>query len=376
MLWLIWLINELGESDNMKKLLVTGGAGFIGANFAHYWLGEYAGDKVVVLDALTYAGNLASLDGLKNNADFTFVHGDITDQPLVEKLLRDHQIDTLVHFAAESHVDRSISGPDVFIETNVIGTHSLLKAARQVWLDEGRVTDHRFHHVSTDEVYGALGPSDPAFSETTQYAPNSPYSASKAASDHLVRAYLHTFELQVSTSNCSNNYGPFHFPEKLIPLIITNILNNQPLPVYGDGQQIRDWLYVDDHARGIDKVIRNGVVGETYNIGGINEWANIDIVNLLCAELDKRLEANPVLRERYPLAPIVNGKRSVDLIQYVEDRRGHDRRYAINPDKASAELNYQPVETFETGIAKTIDWYLENPQWWVPLREAAQLKAA
>lgn len=360
----------------MKKLLVTGGAGFIGANFAYYWLKEYAGDKVVVLDALTYAGNLASLDGLKDNSDFSFVQGDISDQPLVEKLLRDNEIDTLVHFAAESHVDRSISGPDVFIETNVIGTHSLLKAARQVWLDEGRVSDHRFHHVSTDEVYGALGPNDPAFSETTQYAPNSPYSASKAASDHLVRSYLHTFGLQVSTSNCSNNYGPFHFPEKLIPLIITNILNSQPLPIYGDGQQIRDWLYVDDHARGIDKVIRKGVVGETYNIGGINEWANIDIVNLLCKEVDRRLEAKSELGDRYPLAPVVNGKRSVDLIQYVEDRRGHDRRYAINPDKANAELDYQPVETFESGIAKTIDWYLENPQWWEPLRDAAQLKAA
>lgn len=360
----------------MKKLLVTGGAGFIGANFAHYWLDEYVGDKVVVLDALTYAGNLASLDALKSNSDFSFVQGDIADQPLVEKLLRDHEIDTLVHFAAESHVDRSISGPDVFIETNVIGTHSLLKAARQVWLDEGQVSDHRFHHVSTDEVYGALGPNDPAFSETTQYAPNSPYSASKAASDHLVRSYLHTFGLQVSTSNCSNNYGPFHFPEKLIPLIITNILNSQPLPIYGDGQQIRDWLYVDDHARGIDKVIRKGVVGETYNIGGINEWANIDIVNLLCKEVDRRLEAKPELGDRFPLAPVVNGKRSVDLIQYVEDRRGHDRRYAINPDKANAELDYQPVETFESGIAKTIDWYLANPQWWEPLRQGAQLKAA
>lgn len=360
----------------MKKLLVTGGAGFIGANFAHYWLHEYGGDKLVVLDALTYAGNVASLDSLKSNPDFSFVHGDIKDQPLVEKLLREHEIDTMVHFAAESHVDRSISGPDVFIETNVIGTHSLLKAARQVWIDEASVSEHRFHHVSTDEVYGDLGPNDPAFSETTQYAPNSPYSASKAASDHLVRSYLHTFGLQVTTSNCSNNYGPFHFPEKLIPLIITNILNNQPLPIYGDGQQIRDWLYVDDHARGIDKVIRKGVIGETYNIGGINEWANIDIVNLLCLELDKRLEANPELGDRFPLAPIVNGKKSKDLIQYVEDRRGHDRRYAINPDKANAELDYQPAETFESGIAKTIDWYLDNPQWWEPLRQAAQLKAA
>ena len=360
----------------MKKLLVTGGAGFIGANFVHYWLREYPEDTVVVLDALTYAGNVASLECLKDNSNFKFMQGDIIDQPLVENILREYRIDTLVHFAAESHVDRSISGPDVFIDTNIIGTHNLLKAARQVWIDETSVSEHRFHHVSTDEVYGALGPHDPAFSETTQYAPNSPYSASKAASDHLVRAYLHTFGLQVSTSNCSNNYGPYHFPEKLIPLIITNILNNQPLPIYGDGQQIRDWLYVEDHARGIDKVIRQGVVGETYNIGGINEWANIDIVNLLCAEIDKRMEASDELCTRYPDAPVANGKQSIGLIQYVDDRRGHDRRYAINPDKANDELNYQPVETFETGIAKTIDWYLENPRWWEPLRQAAQLKAA
>lgn len=352
----------------MGKLLVTGGAGFIGANFVHYWLREYSADTVVVLDALTYAGNPANLEPLADNSNFQMVKGDICDQALVESLLRDQKLDTIVHFAAESHVDRSISGPDVFIETNVIGTHSLLKAARQVWLDEKMVPNHRFHHVSTDEVYGALGPNDPAFSETTQYAPNSPYSASKAASDHLVRAYLHTFGLQVSTSNCSNNYGPYHFPEKLIPLIITNILNNQPLPVYGDGMQIRDWLYVDDHAQGIDKVIKLGKVGETYNIGGNNEWANIDIVNLLCAEIDKRLDSSAELRKKYPAAPLVNGSNSASLITYVEDRRGHDRRYAINPDKANAELDYQPQETFETGIAKTIDWFLENPSWWEPLR--------
>ena len=358
----------------MKKLLVTGGAGFIGANFVHYWLREYPSDSVVVLDSLTYAGNLVSLDSLSDNSGFNFVHGDICNQSVVEKLLRDYQIDTVVHFAAESHVDRSISGPDVFIDTNIIGTHSLLKAARQVWIDEGSVVEHRFHHVSTDEVYGTLGPNDPAFSETTQYAPNSPYSASKAASDHLVRAYQHTFGLQVSTSNCSNNYGPYHFPEKLIPLIITNILNNQKLPVYGDGQQIRDWLYVEDHARGIDKVIRQGVVGETYNIGGINEWANIDIVKLLCEEIDRRFEDDEQLRSRFPDAPIVSGRRSIDLIEYVEDRRGHDRRYAINPDKANADLDYQPIETFETGIAKTIDWYLNNEQWWEPLRNPAKLK--
>lgn len=245
-----------------------------------------------------------------------------------------------------------------------------------MWLDENSVPEHRFHHVSTDEVYGALGEDDPAFCETTQYAPNSPYSASKAASDHLVRSYLHTYGLQVTTSNCSNNYGPFHFPEKLIPLVITNILNNESLPIYGDGQQIRDWLYVEDHAQGIDKVIRQGVVGETYNIGGINEWANIDIVKLLCREIDQRMTADPQLCKRYPAAQAAIAGSSADLIAYVEDRRGHDRRYAINPDKANVELDYQPLETFESGITKTIDWYLENSQWWEPLREAAMLKAA
>ena len=356
----------------MNKLLVTGGAGFIGANFVHYWLKNFPADTVVVIDALTYAGNIASLASIASNQNFHFVHGDINDQQLIEQLLRDHLIDTVVNFAAESHVDRSITGPDIFIETNIIGTHSLLKAARKVWIDDKTVSHHRFHHVSTDEVYGALGPNDPAFEETTQYAPNSPYSASKAASDHLVRAYLHTFGLQVSTSNCSNNYGPYHFPEKLIPLIITNILHSDPLPIYGDGMQIRDWLYVEDHARGIDKVIKQGAVGETYNIGGINEWANIDIVNLLCAAIDKRLENDPALCEKYPLSPVAKGKNSTDLITYVDDRRGHDRRYAINPDKANNELNYQPVETFETGIALTIDWFLENAEWWLPLRAANQ----
>ena len=356
----------------MSKLLVTGGAGFIGANFVHYWTREYPDDTVIVLDALTYAGNQVSLESLMQNPQFRFVEGNILNQPLVENLLRDNKIDTIVHFAAESHVDRSISGPDVFIETNIMGTHSLLKAARQVWMDEDTVESHRFHHVSTDEVYGALGPKDPAFSETTQYAPNSPYSASKAASDHLVRSYLHTFGLQVSTSNCSNNYGPYHFPEKLIPLVIANILHSDPLPIYGDGQQIRDWLYVEDHARGIDRVIKKGVVGETYNIGGNNEWANIDIVNLLCAEIDKRMDSSEALRKRYPETPMAQGKSSQSLITYVEDRRGHDRRYAINPDKAYNDLGYVPLETFETGIAKTIDWYLENPQWWLPLRDNKQ----
>lgn len=355
----------------MSKLLVTGGAGFIGANFVHYWLQKYPQDTILVVDALTYAGNPANLTSLKGNSHYDFIEGSICDQALMEDLLRERALDTIVHFAAESHVDRSISGPDIFIETNVVGTHSLLKAARQVWLDEEPVLPHRFHHVSTDEVYGALGPDDPAFCETTQYAPNSPYSASKAASDHLVRAYLHTFGLQVTTSNCSNNYGPFHFPEKLIPLIITNILNSDPLPIYGDGLQIRDWLYVDDHARGIDLVIKEGAVGETYNIGGINEWTNIDIVKLICREIDNRFQNDPTLGQKYPDSAPAKGHVSSDLITYVEDRRGHDRRYAIDPRKANKELGYQPKETFESGIAKTIDWYLENPQWWEPLRNVA-----
>ena len=270
----------------MNTLLVTGGAGFIGSNFVLYWLETYPEDKVVVLDALTYAGNRANLDSVEDNPNFTFVQGDICDTDLVESLLKEHLVNNLVHFAAESHVDRSITGPDAFIETNIIGTYSLLKAAKKVWLDEPKangleVVPHRFHHVSTDEVYGTLEPEDPAFSETTPYAPNSPYSASKASSDHLVRAYHHTYGLNVTTSNCSNNYGPFHFPEKLIPLVLTNILFDQPLPIYGDGKQIRDWLFVEDHARGIDLVIKNGKVGECYNIGGVNEWANIDIVQLI-----------------------------------------------------------------------------------------------
>ncbi len=348
-----------------RVLLVTGGAGFIGANFVHYWLAKYPEDNVVVLDALTYAGNLASLDAVKDAATYTFVRGDICDQALIEKLLREHGVDTLVHFAAESHVDRSITGPDAFIETNVIGTHSLLKAAKKIWLDEGQNPEnHRFHHVSTDEVYGTLTADDPAFSETTAYAPNSPYSASKAASDHLVRAYHHTYGLKVTTSNCSNNYGPFHFPEKLIPLVITNILHNKALPIYGDGQQVRDWLYVVDHARGIDLILEKGVIGETYNIGGINEWANIDIVKLICELMDKAFASDPALAQRFPAAVAANAGDSQSLITYVKDRPGHDRRYAIDPAKANSELGYQPAETFETGIRKTLNWYIDNTDWW------------
>jgi len=356
----------------MKSLLVTGGAGFIGANFVLYWLDKYPQDKVIVLDALTYAGNKASLKRVEKHPGFTFVLGDICDTPLVERLLLEHGVDTLVHFAAESHVDRSILGADAFIETNIIGTYSLLKAARKVWIQEPASRNeaalpHRFHHVSTDEVYGALEPEDPAFSESTPYAPNSPYSASKAASDHLVRAYHHTYGLNITTSNCSNNYGPYHFPEKLIPLILTNILQNKPLPIYGDGQQIRDWLYVADHARGIDLVIQKGEFGECYNIGGINEWANIDIVKLICSLMNQAFSENLELHQKYPAAIHAKAGTSEELITFVKDRAGHDRRYAIDPSKSEQELGYQPIESFESGLKKTVTWYLNNSPWWSPL---------
>ncbi|MBC6904785.1 dTDP-glucose 4,6-dehydratase [Saccharophagus sp. K07] len=347
-----------------KTLLVTGGAGFIGANFVHYWLAQYPKDRVIVLDALTYAGNLANLDSVSANEKLKFIRGNICDTQLVEKILVDEAVDTLVHFAAESHVDRSILGPDAFIETNILGTYSLLKAAKKVWLDGPAPVPHRFHHVSTDEVYGTLGPNDPAFTENTPYAPNSPYSASKAASDHLVRAYHHTYGLQVTTSNCSNNYGPFHFPEKLIPLVITNILHNKKLPVYGDGLQIRDWLYVEDHARGIDLVLQKGQVGENYNIGGHNEWANINIVKLIGKLLEQEFAADSRWAEKYPTAAAAIAGDTESLITFVKDRPGHDRRYAIDAAKTGRELGYKPQESFESGIRKTVRWYLENDAWW------------
>jgi len=352
------------------NLLITGAAGFIGSNFVHYWMAQHPEDRVIVLDALTYAGNLANLDPVKDKPNFRFIHGDIRDQALVEDLLRSEHIDTLVHFAAESHVDRSISGPDAFIETNILGTHSLLKAARTVWLDdpETRTDNHRFHHVSTDEVYGSLEANDPAFTETTPYAPNSPYSASKAASDHLVRAYHHTYGLKVTTSNCSNNYGPYHFPEKLIPLCITNILHGLPLPIYGDGKNIRDWLFVADHARGIELILEKGVLGEVYNIGGNNEWTNIDIIRLICQLMDNAFASDPELAARYPAAPAAQGKATESLITFVKDRAGHDRRYAIDARKAQRELGYTPHESFESGIRLTLDWFLHNEAWWQPLR--------
>ncbi len=348
----------------MRRLLITGGAGFIGANFVHHWLQHYPDDRVVVLDALTYAGNVRNLEQIRQRAELRFVQGDIADTPLVESLLRDERLDTLVHFAAESHVDRSIHGPDAFVQTNIIGTHSLLKAARKVWLEEKLVERHRFHHVSTDEVYGSLSAADPAFTETTPYAPNSPYSASKAASDHLVRAYHHTYNLNVTTSNCSNNYGPFHFPEKLIPLIIVNILQGKPLPIYGDGKNVRDWLHVSDHCRGIELVINKGVPGEVYNIGGGAEAENIHLVKTLCHVVDELFASESTLKQRFPDAPAVHGPPSSSLLTYVKDRPGHDRRYAIDCSKIESELGYRAQVTLESGLRNTVQWYLANENWW------------
>lgn len=350
----------------MPRLLVTGGAGFIGANFVRYWRKAHPGDPVVVLDALTYAGrreNLAGLDGV------TFVHGNICDQALVETALSDHTIDTIVHFAAESHVDRSIAGPDAFIETNIVGTHSLLIAAKRAWLDNGSGKPHRFHHVSTDEVYGTLELDDPAFSETTPYAPNSPYAASKAASDHLVRAYNRTFGLQTSISNCSNNYGPYQFPEKLLPLFITNALYGRPLPIYGDGQNIRDWLYVDDHCRAIDLILQSPTAGTVYNVGGGRELTNLAIVEAICTSVDEAFRKDAGLAKRYPDAPAAKGGTTASLKKFVTDRLGHDRRYAIDCSKIERELGYRAqVTDFADGFAATLAWYLQNQAWWLDFK--------
>ena len=348
----------------MSEILVTGGAGFIGANFVHHWRKTHPDDAICVLDLLTYAGNPANLDGLDG---VELVAGDIRDTALVERLLRDRGIDRLVHFAAESHVDRSISGPDAFVSTNIDGTHSLLKAARTVWLDEGEGRSHRFHHVSTDEVYGSLGPNDPAFSETTPYAPNSPYSASKAASDHLVRAYHHTFGLETTTSNCSNNYGPYQFPEKLIPLFLLNALHGRDLPIYGDGMNVRDWLHVEDHCRGIELVLENGKPGEVYNIGGGEELPNMAVIDAICAAVDRAFSDVDGLAERYPDASAAQGKPTSSLKTFVTDRAGHDRRYAIDCRKIERELGYRPHNRFAEGFAATLTWYLANEDWWQAL---------
>ena len=332
-------------------LLVTGGAGFIGSNFALDWLAQ-SDEPVINLDKLTYAGNLENLASLDGDARHVFVQGDIGDFALVSRLLAEHQPRAVVNFAAESHVDRSIHGPGEFIQTNIVGTFQLLEAVRAYWggLPDERKTAFRLLHVSTDEVYGSLSKTDPAFTETHRYEPNSPYSASKAASDHLVRAYHHTYGLPVLTTNCSNNYGPYHFPEKLIPLLIVNSLAGKPLPVYGDGQQIRDWLYVKDHCSAIRCVLAQGRVGETYNVGGWNEKPNLEIVHTVCALLDE-------------LRPRADGQPYSSQITYVTDRPGHDRRYAIDARKLERELGWKPAETFETGIRKTVQWYLDNQPW-------------
>ncbi|HVC02290.1 MAG TPA: dTDP-glucose 4,6-dehydratase [Steroidobacteraceae bacterium] len=351
-----------------RKLLVTGGAGFIGANFVRHWLRSVPGDgRLVAYDALTYAGNRDNLAGLESDPRFRFVQGDICDEAAVGGALEEYAIDTIVHFAAESHVDRSILGPDDFIRTNVVGTHVLLKAAKARWLAGVHPAPHRFHHVSTDEVYGSLGPDDPPFHEGTPYAPNSPYSASKAGSDHLVRAYHETYGLATTISNCSNNYGPYQFPEKLIPLVLINILAGKPLPVYGDGLQIRDWLHVADHCAAIARVLAKGRAGEVYNIGGNAETTNLSIVHTLCALVDARFAADPALRAAYPDSPAAKGARSLDLVTHVRDRLGHDRRYAIDFRKAARELGYAPSRTIERGLSETIDWYLGQPAWWQAL---------
>lgn len=332
-------------------ILVTGGAGFIGSNFVLDWV-EGGGEPVVNLDKLTYAGNRENLRSLEGDARHVFVQGDIGDQALVEQLLAQHRPRAVLNLAAESHVDRSIHSPGSFIETNVVGTFRLLEAVRGYWQDlpAAEKAAFRFLHVSTDEVYGSLAPQDPAFSEQNRYEPNSPYSASKAASDHLVRAYHHTYGLPVLTTNCSNNYGPYHFPEKLIPLMIVNALAGKPLPVYGDGQQVRDWLYVSDHCAAIRRVLEAGRVGETYNVGGWNEKPNLDIVHTVCALLDE-------------LRPRTGGGSYREQVTFVKDRPGHDRRYAIDARKIERELGWKPAETFETGIRKTVQWYLANGEW-------------
>lgn len=348
----------------MARLLITGGAGFIGANFVHYWCRQHPYDRVVVLDALTYSGNLANLEPVKNHAKLRFVHGDIRDTTLIDQLLRNERLDTIVHFAAESHVDRSIAGPDVFVQSNIVGTHSLLQAARAVWLSQGTASQHRFHHISTDEVYGSLGLTDPSFTEATRYAPNSPYAASKAAADHLVRAYHRTYRLCTTISNCSNNYGRYHLPEKLIPLVIVNILQGKPLPIYGDGRNVRDWLHVDDHCRGIEAILSLGSPGEVYNIGGGCERTNLQLVGMLCEIADQVFREQPRLLAHYPSCPASRGEPASSLIAFVEDRPGHDLRYSTDSGKIRTELQFTPSVSLRAGLQDTFQWYLDNEAWW------------
>jgi dTDP-glucose 4,6-dehydratase len=345
----------------MKNILVTGGAGFIGSNFIYFLLEKDLKVKLVNLDLLTYAGNLENLKDLPDVGRYEFVYGNICDQALVEKILREHDIDIVVHFAAESHVDRSITGPKAFIETNINGTFSLLESVRKIWLLEQKGDDKHFHHISTDEVFGSLSPTDPAFSESTPYFPNSPYAASKASSDHLVRSYAHTYGLPITITNCSNNYGPYQFPEKLIPLIIMNAVNGKSLPIYGDGQQVRDWLYVEDHCAAIWNVIQKGKNGESYNIGGGNQPTNLKIVTTICQLLDDMIPESPYCPHN-------------QLIKFITDRPGHDRRYAMDIRKIQAELGWSPQYTLIEGLKKTVNWYLEHKEWTFSIQEQKDYK--
>ncbi|MBN8580379.1 MAG: dTDP-glucose 4,6-dehydratase [Anaerolineae bacterium] len=346
----------------MKNVLVTGGAGFIGSNFIHYLIQTEANVNIINLDALTYAGNLSNLSSVENHPRYRFVQGNICDADAMDNLLREHEIDTIVHFAAESHVDRSILGPRQFVETNVMGTFNMLEAARNYWLrDKSMPLEHvRFHHVSTDEVFGSLKAGEPAWTEETPYAPNSPYAASKAASDHLVRSYGHTYGLPYTITNCSNNYGPYQFPEKLIPVIILNAMEGKPLPVYGDGQQIRDWLHVQDHCEAIHLVLTKGKTGSTYNIGGVNQPANLTIVETICDILDEISDTTH--------------KPHKNLIQFVTDRPGHDRRYDMDTHKIHAELGWQPRHTLTEGLLDTVKWYLDNLEWVNSIRKKQEYK--
>jgi dTDP-glucose 4,6-dehydratase len=345
----------------MNSVLITGGAGFIGSNFARHWRHAYPQDSIVVLDALTYAGNPANLAMFAGDANFRLVKGDICDEDVVAGLFDQYVFRNVVHLAAESHVDRSIVGPDAFIQTNVIGTHVLLKAARSKW---GGGDGYRFHHVSTDEVYGSLEAEQAPFHENSPYDPRSPYAASKAASDFLVRAYSHTYGVPVTISNSSNNYGPYQFPEKLIPLMIINALRGRPLPVYGDGGNIRDWLHVDDHCRAVLRVIEHGRIGQSYNVGGNKEIRNIDLVRQVCGLIDETFAAQPHLAGRFPECPAASAAHSRELITFVRDRPGHDRRYGLETRKIAADLDFRPSRSLEAGLRDTLAWYLENEGWW------------
>jgi dTDP-glucose 4,6-dehydratase len=348
----------------MASLLVTGGAGFIGSNFVRYWRRAHPADRLIVYDLLTYAGYLPSIADLIGPGNATFIQGDICDEDRVHAVMCEQDIDTVVHFAAESHVDRSILGPRAFVDTNVSGTHSLLMAARRAWIEGQRVPGHRFHHISTDEVYGSLGPQDAAFTERTPYAPNSPYSASKASSDFLVRAYHHTYGLSTTITNCSNNYGPYQFPEKLIPLFILNCLRGKPLPIYGDGMNVRDWLHVVDHCRAIDLVLKTGKPGATYNVGGESELPNLLLIDRVCDLVDDAFRGDAVLRERFPDCPAAIGTSARELKTFVTDRPGHDRRYAIDMTRIREDLGFTLSVDWTAGLADTVRWYLDNQAWW------------